>query len=287
MICGLPKAIGNETVPRLLGPSSSWSVGEIVPPQVTYIQSFDSVTAPTLPPGWGSSPAGIWVTTTSQRDTVPNSAFAPDVSSVTDYQLISPVISIHSANAELDFRHYYNTEPGYDGGVLEISIQGGAFVDIAAAGGSFLSGGYNGTISSSYSNPLAGRSAWTGSSGGFVTTKVALPAAANGGDIQLRWRLGNDSSVSATGWYVDTLTVNEGYACCTGAPQPSLSAPHYNGADHTFQFSVTGGAGYSYAVLASTNLSNWVALSTNTSPFTLVDSNAATFPGRFYRTRYP
>jgi hypothetical protein len=77
------------------------------------------------------------------------------------------------------------------------------------------------------------------------------------------------------------------YACCTGAPSPSLSAPRYNDTNHTFQANVAGGTGYSYAVLASTNLSNWVVLTTNTSPFTLIDSNAATFPRRFYRTRYP
>jgi hypothetical protein len=256
-------------------------------PSISFAQSFDGVTAPALPSGWGSTPAGVWVTTTAQRDTLPNSAFAPDVSTVSDYQLFSPIIPISSANAQLTFRHYYNTESTYDGGVLEISVQGGAFQDILTEGGSFVSGGYNGTISSSFGNPLAGRSAWTGNSSGFLTTQVALPAAAAGGSIQLRWRLGNDSSVSATGWYVDTIVVSGAYNCCTGAPQPHLSSPQYNAANDTFQFQVTGGAGYTYAVLASTNLSNWFSISTNTSPFTLIDSNATSFPQRFYRTWSP
>ncbi|MBL0129938.1 MAG: hypothetical protein IPP43_01460 [Chitinophagaceae bacterium] len=36
-----------------------------------------------------------------------------------------------------------------DGGVLEISINGGAYQDILAAGGSFVAGGYSGDISAS------------------------------------------------------------------------------------------------------------------------------------------
>ena len=61
--------------------------------------------------------------------------------------------------------------------MLEISIDGGPFVDVLAAGGFFDEGGYNGTISTCCGNPLAGRQAWTGNSGGFLETLVegALP----------------------------------------------------------------------------------------------------------------
>jgi hypothetical protein len=275
------------------GPRNLGTVGFSLPLGVlivSFTQSFDSVTTPALPLSWTSSPPAIWGTTTAQRDTPPNSAFAPDVSSVSDYQLISPIIPINSASARLTFRHYYRTESGFDGGVLEISINGGPFTDILTAGGAFVSGAYNDTISTRYSNPLGGRAAWSGDSSGFVTTTVALPAAAAGGNIQIRWRLGNDSSVSATGWYVDTVSISTGYSCCTGAPQPSLTAMRYDKANHTFRFNVTGGTGYSYAVLGSTNLfdpSSWIPLGTNTSPFTFIDSNSPAFPQRFYRARYP
>jgi len=107
-------------------------------------------------------------------------------------------------NAQLTFRHSYDLESGYDGGVLEISINGGAFTDILSSGGSFVTNGYNQTISAYYQNPLAGRNAWSGNSGGFVTTSVRLPAAA-GGTVQLRWRLGSDNSAGAVGWYVDSI----------------------------------------------------------------------------------
>ena len=48
-------------------------------------------------------------------------------------------------DVRLSFRNFYNTEGGFDGGVLEISIAAGPFVDIITAGGTFVSGGYNGT----------------------------------------------------------------------------------------------------------------------------------------------
>jgi hypothetical protein len=129
---------------------------------------------------------------------------------VSDKRLDSPSIAIQAAGARLSFRQNRNLESGFDGGVLEISVNGGAFQDIVAAGGSFVSGGYNGTISSSFSNPLAGRQAWTGTtSGAFVTTIVTLPAAAAGQNIQLRWRMGSDTSVSHQGWRIDTISIFE------------------------------------------------------------------------------
>jgi len=48
---------------------------------------------------------------------------------------------------------------GFDGMVLEISVNGGPFQDILAAGGSFVTGGYNRTISPSFNSPIAGRQA--------------------------------------------------------------------------------------------------------------------------------
>jgi len=52
------------------------------------------------------------------------------------------------------------------------------------------------------------------------------------------------------------------------------------------QFGVAGVPGFNYAVQASTNLFDWDWLITNSSPFSFVDTNAASFPQRFYRTIY-
>lgn len=51
------------------------------------------------------------------------------------------------------------------------------------------------------------------------------------------------------------------------------------------QFTVSGVPGYNYAVLASSNLVNWVPLITNNSPFNFADTNLD-LPYRFYRSVY-
>ncbi len=167
--------------------------------------------------------ANLWLTSTTSSDTAPNNAFASDPSTVNDILLTSPQIAISTAAAQLTFRNNYNLEfeptsssLGYDGGVLEIAINNGAFIDIITAGGSFITGGYNRTISASFSNPIGGRQAWSGSSGGYITTTVNLPATAAGKNINLRWRLGTDNTGSGTGWRIDTITILDGVICQAG-----------------------------------------------------------------------
>jgi hypothetical protein len=186
---------------------------------VIFSQNFDGVAAPGLPSGWSSSITGAgtaWATTTAAADTAPNSVFADDPGHVTDNLLVSPPITITSASSQHTFRHSYNTEDRYDGGVLEISSNGGTFKDILSAGGSFLANGYNQSIPTTFSSPIGGRAAWSGNSGGFVTTTVSLPASAAGKSIRLRWRLGSDASVAGSGWHVDTVSIAQTiYQCCS------------------------------------------------------------------------
>ena len=103
------------------------------------------------------------------------------------------------------FRNSYNFETYFDGAVLEISIDGGARQDIVAAGGQFIAGGYNDTISYGYGNPLAGREAWTGDSGGYIDTIVALPRTAIGQSVRFYWIEGTDTGVGDVGWKIDTI----------------------------------------------------------------------------------
>src|SRR4029079_626664 len=125
----------------------------------------------------------MWVTSPTTPDTAPNAAFIPDQDNPSDKVLDSRPITITSAAAQLSFRNNFNTEFSdgvfWDGGVLEISspnINGGTFTDVTnpAVGGSIVAGGYTGQISGDASNPLAGRLAWSGNSGGYITTIVNL-----------------------------------------------------------------------------------------------------------------
>ena len=175
----------------------------------TTIESFDGVTAPGLPAGWTSSATGAgaanWTTSATGSDAGSNNAFVTDPGNVSDSLLTSPPIPITSANRVFQFRNNFNLEASFDGGVLEISVDGGAFTDLLAAGGLFQSGGYVATISSGFANPISGRSAWTGSSGGYITTVVELPTSTVGHNVRLRFRMASDNSTGAIGWRVDTI----------------------------------------------------------------------------------
>ncbi len=175
-----------------------------------------------------ASGTALWVNSTTTPDTAPNDAFVDDPATVSDKRLDSVGIPITSPLTQVTFRNNYNMESTYDGGVLEVSspnINAGAFTDItnAAVGGSFVSGGYNGTINATFSNPLAGRSAWTGNSSGYITTVANLGPNVAGQTIKLRFRMGSDTSIAGTGWRVDTLSVSSSsYVCCVGGPPPPV-----------------------------------------------------------------
>jgi hypothetical protein len=178
-------------------------------PVILFTEFFDSVTPPALPLGWSSI---TWVTSNSgvptpPANTPPNAASVDDPPTVSDKQLLSPNISLSARAVQILFSNNFNLQDGFDGGVLEVSFDNGiTFQDILTAGGTFAQGGYNGTISACCGNPLAGRQAWTGNSGGFIQTKVNLPIPA-GANVMLRWRMGSDSSGSGEGWRIDSVAV--------------------------------------------------------------------------------
>jgi hypothetical protein len=205
-----PRATATSTATPTASATASPS-----PIACSLFESFDNVTPPALPAGWiatnGINPDGIlWQTSNSglpspPADSLPNAAKVDDPAAISDKYLDSPPIMIDQLeNAALMFRNNYSLEDTRDGGVLEISIDGGPFQDILAAGGSFLQAGYNGTISNCCGNPLAGRQAWTGSSDGFVTTAVDM-VGFQGHNIVLRWRMGSDSNFNGQGWRIDSV----------------------------------------------------------------------------------
>ena len=195
--------------------------------------NFDDVTPPVLPPGWTAinaiDPDGIlWQTSdsgdpTPPADSLPNAAWVNDPDTISDKYLYSPSGTIDPIGSSiLVFWHNYVLEDGFDGGVLEVSTDGGnSFQDILAAGGTFFRGGYNGTVSTCCGNPLAGRQAWTGNSGGFIETDVGdLPT---GVPIVLRWRMASDSSGSGEGWRVDDIVIGCERPTPTPTPFPTPS----------------------------------------------------------------
>jgi hypothetical protein len=247
--------LGTVTFTLQLGASSSSTL---------LSENFDGVTTPTLPSSWGTTASGSespWITSTVSPNSSPNDVFVPDVPTVGNTELVSPIIAGPAAGAQLTFRNLFNMEAeassqtlGYDGMVLEISINGAAFVDITTGSNSFITGGYTRTISPDFTSPIAGRAAWSGLSAGttaspaYITSTINLPAAASGQNVRLKWRAATDSSVvasGATGVRIDNVLITTTTSTCVSASAPVItsgppSAPVIVGSLYSFQFTVTG-----------------------------------------------
>jgi hypothetical protein len=171
---------------------------------------FDDAAPPALPAGWSTTTDGdgaAWVTQAASADSAPNAAYAPTPATTGEAVLTSASVAVPADGGELHFRHRYATEAAHDGGVLELSVDGGPFVDLVAAGGQFATGGYAGTLGGC-ENPLAGRDAWSGVQESFATVVAELPASASGHDAQFRWRLGTDcegAPEAPNGWWIDDV----------------------------------------------------------------------------------
>jgi hypothetical protein len=195
-------------------------------------ENFDGVTAPALPSGWTTTHVGAglgWVTSATNPDTAPNAATTGDQANEGTNYLLSPAVPVNTALGQVSFRNRYNLESGFDAMSMQIKIGSGPFQDIIAAGGSFVSGGYNTNIG------------WTGLSGGttaapaYITTVVNLPAAANGQFVQFRWSVHSDANTIApgvAGAAIDTIQLSTTSQACSsfGVTTVNLSGRVTDGA---------------------------------------------------------
>jgi immune inhibitor A len=143
-----------------------------------------------------------------------------------DDRLLAPAEEL-GPTSRLTFWHRFNFESGFDGGVLEVSTDGGAtWRDVLDAGGTFVEGGYNDTISTAFGSPIAGRSAW---SGGPLDAAIAPMeqvivnvGALSGQSARFRFRLAADpfgvGALPGQGWWIDDFAIS-------GIPQPCNRPP--------------------------------------------------------------
>ena len=134
--------------------------------------------------------------------------------------LTSPVIAISATtDHRISFEQRFSFEPAYDGGQLQISVNGGRFITVGNS--AFTAGGYTGTIDSRFSNLslIGGQQAWTGDSVGYATpnyvTSTATMAFAAGDTLQIRFLGVWDSRLVGgdPGWVIDNVAV-------TAIPEP-------------------------------------------------------------------
>ncbi len=153
---------------------------------------------------------------------------------VSDYYIAmaSSVTLPGSGNIFMHFNHAYEFEYGtlsgktyyFDGGILEYSIDDGAWQD---AKDLIIINGYDGkiylsTMYPSDDSPLAGRNAFVGSSHGYISTKLDLSSLV-GQSVRFRFRIGTDYMGDSWGWFIDDVRI---YTCDAADPSTvSLTSP--------------------------------------------------------------
>ena len=133
-----------------------------------------------------------------------------------DQRLVSPTIALPADQNPLTLRfaNWRQIEQSaaacWDGGILEVSTDGGTQFTQVPNNKIIAGGGYRGPVGSGFNNPLTGLDAWCSDPARPYTDGPVLIDLADyaGQSINLRFRLGTDSSVAKEGWYVDDIQIN-------------------------------------------------------------------------------
>lgn len=205
---------GGELIPFTVtlsfdGHTQTWSYnlqpGQFVNETVVLSDNLETQTAlwqEASPPG--SSPSWVWKTG-SYYHNGSKVWFAPDSGARNDAYLIHGALVLDPGYwYTYSFWQTYKLEGGFDGGVLEITTTGTNWQDL---GNHMLQNGYTMTISTEYSSPISGRSAWSG--GSLAAMKQVLVDLHDwaGQTVGLRFRMASDSSTASSGWYMDDVSL--------------------------------------------------------------------------------
>lgn len=106
-------------------------------------------------------------------------------------------------NPHLRFFTQYNTEPGWDGGVVEYSLDDENWTRVLPA--DIKRGAYRGEVAPNATDALLGEAFW-GRSGGYDEIMVDMSALA-GEDVFVRFRFISDANTPGVGWWVDNIEV--------------------------------------------------------------------------------
>jgi large repetitive protein len=149
--------------------------------------------------------------------------FGADAGFPTDTQFTSPPLTVGTTQPlVLKFNHAFDLESSdgilFDGGMIEVSLNGGAtWSDVTAFG---VNPGYTGALFVGSNNPLAGRQAYSGTSPGFpalVPVTLNFGTVFAGLTVQFRFRIGTDAAANQAGWLLDDIEVDG----ITNTPFPS------------------------------------------------------------------
>ena len=148
----------------------------------------------------------VWAITTSNW-AVSNGTcwFGAEKNTTTSSYLLYGPVDLGDGDYTLSFYHTYHMEYGYDGGLVEISTDGGnTFVD---AGPYMMENGYNSVLEGGM---YEGRLAFTGGEFGTMKKTVINLSPFKGKSVYIRFICSSDPSVSLDGggWYIDNISVD-------------------------------------------------------------------------------
>ena len=177
------------------------------PDQVYFADDMESGDA-----NWTHSGTGdTWVLSTARAHSGSYSFFAQDVASLTDqYLATSAEIALPNLSGiSMEFWSWQEIEDSstgcYDGGIVEASTDSGAtWTQLPDA--VMVTVPYDGPVSTSFSNPIAGQNAWCGDPRDWSQYQIDVSAYA-GQSVLFRFRMATDTSVGHEGWYVDDVQV--------------------------------------------------------------------------------
>lgn len=240
-----------------------------------YNQNFD------LPgnTGWQSVYTGTailpaaqpnnWVLGTPAKTFLNGAASAPNawVTKLTgdyddnhDAALVSPQFDFTSltSNPVLRFKHRFVVENNWDGLVVEISINGGAWTKLDPAVGSgtnfntatsfawYNNTSVNGPIApAKFSADAPGSGNYSSNNAGWIESATILTGAAGSNNVRFRFRFGSDGSGTREGWAIDDIQVVNVTAPTTAATNVTITP-----GDSTANVSFTSGNGEGRLVVA-------------------------------------
>ena len=151
----------------------------------------------------------LWEISTAQANSGTHAWFATDSPEESNFSLQNTnavYIPNNSDNPVLRFYHWYDTEWGFDGGIVEVSTNGGATWDLV--GDKMFRNGYE-TVLSFFAFNVVKMPAFAGDGDSFRATYVDM-SAYKGQSVLVRFRFASDEENSVEnniGWFVDDVEI--------------------------------------------------------------------------------
>ncbi|MFN7313457.1 MAG: T9SS type A sorting domain-containing protein [Bacteroidota bacterium] len=221
------RAYATNTVGTAYGALDSFTTFPIIS-VLPYTENFDGTTTPWVASAINTG-TNSWVRGTPAKTFI-NAAFSAPNAFVTnltgnysgteDCVVLSPQFDFASLTSDpvLRFRHKMDVDSdiGYDGGVVEISINGGAWTRLNSAVGTGAN--YNTPTSFAWYNDASGfftlginmfsmnSTSYSSNTNGWIESATILTGAAGQSNVRVRFRFAADG-VTDEGWAIDNIEV--------------------------------------------------------------------------------